>query len=282
MIFEWGLIKSSGVLDEMVPDEEEQRTIRAFFICHYTELSDVYKFYSAVNSGGGTHTLEYIEFSKFLSEADIIDVGNHSNVALKIFIESHVKGEEGKGGGGGGGGAGGRVASIHSEIHQHEFFISLIKLATFKYIVLAKKKVAMLRRKGHEASISKASTPTLFQAIEILYHDSLKPVIDKILTGVSMKATLGSDEVLLLFHENLDNLAAAFCSYAESAEGSKVFDPNIDPDQTDDTPHGMVDIKQFMNFATDADFLGSVSESDDENEANISCDTEITLKDLRQ
>eukprot|EP00957_Ditylum_brightwellii_P121670 9278621-Ditylum_brightwellii.AAC.1 len=57
---------------------------------------------------------------------------------------------------------------IHSKKHQHELFMSLIKLATFEDIVIAKKKVVVLRRKGCKAYITKTSMPTLFQAVETL------------------------------------------------------------------------------------------------------------------
>ena len=48
----------------MVPDESQQEEIRNFFIKYFVELNDMYKFYSAVNSGGGTHTLEYVSSNK--------------------------------------------------------------------------------------------------------------------------------------------------------------------------------------------------------------------------
>jgi hypothetical protein len=63
---EWSLIEKSGALESLIPAQNEQETIKAFFTEHYAELSEMYKYYSAVNSGGGTHTLEYIEVSEHL------------------------------------------------------------------------------------------------------------------------------------------------------------------------------------------------------------------------
>ena len=60
---EWSLIEKGGALESLIPAQNEQETIKAFFTDHYAELSEMYKYYSAVNSGGGTHTLEYIEVS---------------------------------------------------------------------------------------------------------------------------------------------------------------------------------------------------------------------------
>ena len=59
---EWGLIKTSGILDNIVPDQQQQEEIHHFFRKYFVELNDMYKFYSAVNSGGGTHTLEYVSY----------------------------------------------------------------------------------------------------------------------------------------------------------------------------------------------------------------------------
>ena len=58
------LIRQSGILDNIVPDSAQQEEIKAFLVKYFVELNDLYKFYSAVNSGGGTHTLEYIELCK--------------------------------------------------------------------------------------------------------------------------------------------------------------------------------------------------------------------------
>ena len=249
MAVEWNLISGSGVLEKMgVHDETEQNCVRDFFRQYYTELSDLYKFYSAINSGGGTHTLEYIEFSKFLCETNIFQA-DESSVTLKIFVESHIISED----------KARSSANIHTEIHKYEFFVSLIKIGIYKYVTLAKKRAALLRKKGHNRSHSKTSTPSHSQALEMLYDEYLQPVIDKLQLGSTMKASLGSDEVLLLLHEHLNDLSATFCNYAE-------FSDVTETDVTSLAPHGMVDIKLFTAFATDTGFLGS----------------DITVKDIRQ
>ena len=47
----------------------------------------------------------------------------------------------------------GSISSIHSEIVQHEFCISLIKIAEYKYITLAKKENALRKKKGYHTDI---------------------------------------------------------------------------------------------------------------------------------
>ena len=120
MTKEWTTIKDSGILDNMVPDHNQQEEIKLFFTANFIELTDMYKFYSAVNSGGGTHTLEYIELCKFITETGILGE-EHSNAILKVFLESHIRGIRGRDP---------KVKpSIHSEICQTEFFVALIKIS---------------------------------------------------------------------------------------------------------------------------------------------------------
>jgi len=57
---EWALITNSGVLQSIVPSHSDQEAIRQFLLHNYEALSHMFKYYSAVNSGGCTHTLEYI------------------------------------------------------------------------------------------------------------------------------------------------------------------------------------------------------------------------------
>ncbi len=123
----WSSILECGVLDTIVPSSNEQAEIKRFFTKNYEEISNMYKHYSAVNSGGGTHTLEYIEFTKFLQETDIFQT-LQSNIIIKLF--------------------GAVPSTIHSEIILWEFVVSCIKIATYKYITLSKKKMATLKKRG--------------------------------------------------------------------------------------------------------------------------------------
>ena len=90
---EWEMILSSGALDRNVKDETELTKIFDFFSEHYIEITELYRYYAAVNSGGSGYTLEYIEFSKFLSETNTLAAERHSSAVQKLFLESHVKGE---------------------------------------------------------------------------------------------------------------------------------------------------------------------------------------------
>lgn len=256
---EWLLIEKSGILESIVYDVEEQKAIKEFFVTNYVEISEMYKSFSAVNSGGCTNTLEYIEFSKFMCETDIFQAGENSNITLKIFIESHLGDDDDN-----------SAASIHSVIRQHEYFVSLIKIATHKFITVPKRELALKRKKGHQASISKASALTQSQAINMLYDQHLKPVIDQLPVGASVKVALGSEETLLFFHEHLDALSHIFCRYAKCSVAT--------------AESSMINLKQFSSFVNDADFVGGGNSSSGggghDNEATTH--DMVTSKDVRQ
>ncbi|KAK1743950.1 hypothetical protein QTG54_005547 [Skeletonema marinoi] len=226
---EWSLIKGSGVLDNLVPDEGQQEEIRSFLERNYVELSDCYKFYSAVNSGGGTHTLEFIELNKFLSETSILGE-EHSSAILRIFIDSHISAKNGKS----------KVKpSIHSEIHRHEFFLALIKISIFKFITLPKKEIARLKRQGQHVPNSKRNVPTAPKALELVYDQHLAPVLANMPAGAKMRDAVASKEVLILFYDNLESLKACFEKFAQMK-----------------SEDGSISLSEFSVFAMSAGFCG--------------------------
>ena len=226
---EWALIKDSGVLDNLVPDEGQQEEIRSFLQRNYVELSDCYKFYSAVNSGGGTHTLEFIELNKFLCETSILGE-EHSSAILRIFIDSHINAKTGKS----------KVKpSIHSEIHRHEFLLALIKISIFKFISLPKKEIARLKRQGQHIPNSKRNVPTAPKALEMVYEQHLAPLLANMPAGAKMRDAVASKEVLILFHDNLEALKRCFNKFAQS-----------------DSEDGSISLSEFSVFAMSAGFSG--------------------------
>ena len=239
---EWNLIINNGILDVTVPNREEQEAIRKFLLANYAELSHMFKYYSAVNSQGGTHTLEFIEFSKLVHETKILS-GENANIILKFF------------------GADPKTTNIHSEIHKWEFFVSFVKIATYKYVTLAKKPSMTRKKKEHDTTVSKASSPTPSQAVEMMYDEHFKPRIDQLPASAAIKASLGSEEGLLLLHHHLVSLRKTFCTYSETPFDEDTMDENIQ--------NGAMTVKQFSAFATF--FLGIAM-----NENGV------TMKDVRQ
>ena len=223
---EWRQIKESRILDNLVPDEGHQEEIRSFLHTNYVELSDCYKFYSAVNMGGGTHTLEFIELNKFLTETSILGE-EHSSAILRIFIDSHISAKNGKS----------KVKpSIHSEIHRHEFFVALIKISIFKFITLPK---ARLKRQGQHIPNSMRNLPSAPKALQMVYDQHLAPVLAVMPAGSKMREAIASKEVLILFHDNLEELKGCFYIFAES-------------ESEDET----ISLSEFSAFAMKAGFIG--------------------------
>ena len=238
---DWEQILNSGVFDHIVPNKEEQEAIHEFLLANYSDLSHMFKYYSAVNSQGGTHTLEFIEFSKLVHETEIL-LGENANMILKFF------------------GADPKTTNIHSEIDKWEFFVSFVKIAIYKHIDLAKKQSLNRKKKGREAAISKTSSPTPSQAMAMMFNVHFKPVIARLTVSTAIKASLGSEECLLLLHNHLVTLRRTFCVYIKSSFDEKTMDEHIQ--------EGAMTVKQFSSFATL--FLG------------ISMNEDVTMKEVRQ
>jgi hypothetical protein len=52
--------------------------------------------------------------------------------------------------------------------------------------------------------------PIVPVALDMIYNDHIVPVINKLPAGSQMRDAIASDNVLLLLHDNLDNLSKAF------------------------------------------------------------------------
>ena len=223
---EWAQIKDSGVLGHIVPDEAQQEEIRSFLQSKFLELSDLFKFYSAVNSGGGTHTLEFIELNKFLTETSILGE-EHSSAILKIFIDSHISAKKSK-----------VKPSIHGEIQRYEFVVALIMISIFRYISIPKKLINRLKRQGQHVSAELRNVPTAPGALEMVYDRHLEPILAKMPAGSKMRDAIASREVLLLYHDNLEALRACFDSFKDS-----------------ESKDGLIRLNEFSSFSMRSGFF---------------------------
>lgn len=240
MQHEWGLIIESGVLDSIADTLAEKENIRTALETHFAALNHIYKYYSAVNSQGGTHTLEFIEFSKLINDAEILDSGDNTSMILTFF-----------------------GSDIASEVKLWQFMVSFLKIAVYKYITLVKKQTRrpssyyITKKKQEEENrkrqgttesktmpiISKdesqitsatpvretngnvsntvsttgaATSPS--EAFLLLFQNYLKNLHDKSLSTSSSTAiddTLKSNACLLLLYDHLLSLGEIFCLYAQ-------------------------------------------------------------------
>ena len=267
---EWALIIGSGKIDNVVKGEEERAKCCEILVQHYLSLCELYKDFSVVNTGGGIadgdssqQTLEYMEFSKLLVDCKI---SLSSAVVQKIFLESSVRGRGGMNIMGKGG--------IEVELCRYEFLISLVKLSSYQFIALRRREQSMLRRKGHSKAISHATTPSPSEALQMLFDENLRPVLEA-MPVARVKHALASKEAMLLFFEHLETLTAIFSSYADvigeygvdGADASMSFDESRATGATTFTgsvlpPQGsLMSGTRFFSFARDASFLQS-NESD--------------------
>lgn len=219
---EWELIQSSGALESIVPTESEQEAIRQIFVANYAELSHFYKHYSAINSQGGTHTLEYIEFTKLVNdtEMDFFKGG----MILKFF-----------------------GGDISSEMNQWEFFISIINIALYKYADSRK-------NKGRQVALSTstAADMTPSQAVHQLFVDHFKSHMDLLPSSIEIKDTLGTEACLLMLHDYLVSLARSFCKCSDLSFDEEALDESVNA--------GAMNVKQFSSFGST--FIGGIDENE--------------------
>jgi hypothetical protein len=266
---EWDNIAASVILDKTVPREADQQVLRGLMIKHHPDVSALFKFFSSINSGGSTDRVEYIEFNKFCIETKVFGDGDHSAAILRIFVESQSTSERM--------GAG---VNVHSEMKRHEFFISLVKVALYKFVTLEKRRIATLKRNGYETKYAHANVPTAPQAFESLFAEYLKPAIDRI-GGLMVREYLGCDEVLLLLYDSLDALIPIFNHYAEIGTAGAKDDQKVGgeektlsklaADGKQVAPWGLMSLKGFARFVSDGSFVGAFDKSSGlENESGLS------------
>ena len=248
MLEEWGHMTKGAALELICPNLQEQSKIRKFFVEHFEPITEMYKHAAAVGSDAGTGTISFMEFSSFLKESKVIEGSNLNDDIQRIFIESHVNDEETQG-----------TVTLQSELHQHEFFVSMIAVAVFLKIRM---------KRGGRSSIAKARgargkviTPS--EAVRQIYDDKFVPYIGKYLIGPSIKAALGTDEVLLLFKQHDEKLRTIFRIYGDRF-GSKIMKGDSS---------GAMNIHEFGNLISDSELMKKTSKNSND---------ELTTKEIRQ
>ena len=203
---EWGHMTKGALLDKVVPSSIEQAKIKRFLMTNFEPISEMYKHAAAVGSDAGTDTLNFVEFKNLLNESNAIHgYGTNINEDLqRIFLESHVQDEETKG-----------QVTLQSELHLHEFLLTVIGMSVFLLIDLTTKtgRSSIAKVRGKKQKLLTAS-----EAVEKMYLDSFQPYIQKVALGPSIKAALSTDEILLLFNENDGDLKKVFSIYGERFE----------------------------------------------------------------
>jgi len=243
---DWELIHSSGALEGLLPDADEQTETLHLLTKHYAQLTELFKSVSAVTSGGGsTAAIELVEFTVFMNEMNFFPEGVPSHEISKIFLKSLLYDPENAGG-----------IGIHAEMRLHEFVLSLINIAYYKYVKLAKK--SMGRR------LVKARLPTIPIGLEKLITDFLEPALTGQLDGLWVKSLLTQDEILLFLHPFRGPLQALFDDYA-----SRVTDRRFPPDA-----FGM---KEFSAIIRDRDLLGPTVSADGRYRG-----AEVSMKNVRR
>ena len=104
------------------------------------------------------------------------------------------------------------TVTLQSELRKHEFFMAMIAVAVYLNITCsAKQGQSAARARGRRGSVQLSPA----EALQKLYDEAFFPYIEKHLDGTSIKAALGTDEVLLLFKEKDEELQQVFTLYGD-------------------------------------------------------------------
>jgi len=96
---DWELIRSSGALEGLPLDADEQAETLELLTRHYAQLTELFKSLSAVTSGGGSSAaIELVEFTVFMNEMNFFPEGVPSHEISKIFLKSLLYDPESGGG----------------------------------------------------------------------------------------------------------------------------------------------------------------------------------------
>jgi len=243
---DWGHMTEGNQMDLITSSFQEQNKIKKFFETNYAAISDMYKHASAVGSDVGTDTMSFMELSSFLKESNAISGVAHNDMITQIFMNSHQTGK-------------GKI-TMSSELRRPEFFLSMVSVAVYLNITLTSKKgEASAKARGRKSK----TTLSPSEALQKLYDEAFFPYIEKHLDGTSIKAALGTDEVLLLFKEKDEDLSTVFTLYGDrfADKGMEVNSGNT------------MNLQEFGNCIKDSGLLSRTSTKSND---------ELTLKEVRQ
>jgi len=97
----------------------------------------------------------------------------------------------------------------------------------------------------------------------MIYEEYLLPVLEKMPAGKKMREAVGSDSVLILYYDNLENLVKCFEKYTGESgdELSSSDDDSDDLISNSSIPDGSMSIQDFVRFANEGGFLDDVQVS---------------------
>ncbi|GFH57640.1 hypothetical protein CTEN210_14116 [Chaetoceros tenuissimus] len=174
------------VLERLVPAKDEIEAVKQVFLKSYFELAATFKYFSALNSQGGVHRLEFLEFQKLVHDTGLLKdlSGTSSGVILKIF-----------------------GSDLSKELCRSEFLLCIVRLALFK-----KSRSKKNKQLGRENTISLSST------IEGIVENYFRTHLESLSLSKTIKEALNEDSCLLCLHKYLTPMERTFSRFSENSE----------------------------------------------------------------
>ena len=114
-----------------------------------------------------------------------------------------------------------------------------------------RRELAALKRQGKAVGIGRPVMPTPPEATKICFEEFLAPILAHMPAGSKMRNSVSSKDVLILLHDNLEDLSAVFRRYVES-DGDE--NSSTGSDEGDSIPNGAMTVSQFGLFARETGF----------------------------
>lgn len=174
------------VLERLVPAKDEREAVKQVFLKSYFELAATFKYFSALNSQGGVHRLEFLEFQKLVHDTGLFKdlSGTSSGVILKLF-----------------------GSNLSKELCRSEFLLCIVRLALFK-----KSRSKKNKELGRENTISLSST------IEGIIENYFRTHLESLSLSKTIKEALQEDSCLLCLHKYLTPMKRTFSRFSENSE----------------------------------------------------------------
>jgi len=229
---EWKKILDQRLIDRILTNENDEEKSKIYELLeeNFYYLSALFRHFCALGAGFAAHTIQFHEFTTIVYELNIFKTKPSHHLLHKVFTGSSEKGRT--------------STSTLIELHLHEFFVAILRLA--------------VERNAPTTRMLKISHP-VHVLFKMLLEDTIVPFVDRKIQGAAINSLFSSNEILALFYDYNLELIKVFEKYAVVVED----DPTLGILERE-----TLNVSEFQILLHDAGLLGR--------------QREMSFKDLRQ